>query len=504
MDRHHSNAHNSIGKTNRRFKSNYQPTNYHLTATTNYQPSTTHSINFSVPASQNVITRPYLPGECKKSDKTSTSSFKTSYNTNLNKYKLLEKELDKRKKQQSNQKQQHQQKSKQPVHSQSYSNIFSNRSPQFANLDNCPLAKPTSLRSNATSSSTTTETTNSLNDLYKVENLFVSNLEQLNDDKKVDKSKSIEFIRTVDVIEKLNLSNEHNQKLEQTQLIDSKRKNSKSIDLKLNKEETKLNDKKIDEIKETSNQFNKHNLESNLLESKVISLKIKSTESSVDLDSIEKDSNLLDLCPDGNELETAKKECVKQNCWFSWFKVFLNCDQDHSRSFKDMTFVLIKKWYRELFLATFLLICILNAIRTSNLATRKSKLPEKFFPSNSLISDYEFGDISELSQLAFQNEVTFVMYYAPWDADCIAFKTEYLKISKHYKDQIFFAGVNCWWPDGECSKSYRIRKYPVFIAHIRNIGEVEYRGPLVASYLIPFLDNILNPVKPILNEGMHF
>ena len=93
------------------------------------------------------------------------------------------------------------------------------------------------------------------------------------------------------------------------------------------------------------------------------------------------------------------------------------------------------------------------------------------------------------------------MYYATWDADSIAFRNEYLKISRYYKDQIFFASVNCWWPDGECSKSYRIKKYPIFIAHIRSIGEVEYKGPLVTSYLIPFLDNLLNPIKPILNEA---
>lgn len=38
-------------------------------------------------------------------------------------------------------------------------------------------------------------------------------------------------------------------------------------------------------------------------------------------------------------------------------------------------------------------------------------------------------------------------------------------------------------------------------AHVRMGGEVEYKGPIVASYMIPFLDNLLDPVIPLQNEG---
>ena len=30
---------------------------------------------------------------------------------------------------------------------------------------------------------------------------------------------------------------------------------------------------------------------------------------------------------------------------------------------------------------------------------------------------------------------------------------------------------------------------------------MEYKGPSVANYLIPFLENLLNPVKSIVNEA---
>ena len=551
MDRHHSNAYNSIGNTNRRFKTNYHPTNY--------QPSTTYSINFSVPASQNVITRPYLPGEAKKE---SESTHKSSYNSNLNKYKLLEKELDKRKKQQQLASPKHHP-PKQPGHSQSYSNIFSNKSPQFANRDHCPLAKPTTLRSNA-STSTACDTTNSLNDLYKVENLFNLDLDGKKETAKNEiKSKSIEFVQTIEcnsnkpspassngktvekrrswsqkLSDKLNdkLNRRSSDKLERSAEKLSNNKpgdhsgcSSPSTDKPIHTNhhhQSKSADKQIVEIQPKqptiNNQHNSSEIHRPSRSARVQPAeaghhpKIVLTQPSIDLDSsraIEKESylnrNRLNVRSSAKEdVDSAAKDETKSNCWFSWFKVFLSGFSDSeggSRSrtcgFSDMTWILIKKWYRELFLASILLICIFNAIRTSNLATRKARLPEKFFPPNSLIHDYEFGDITELSQLAFQHEVTVVMYYSPWSADCIAFRDEYLKISQYYKEQIFFAAVNCWWSDGECSKSYRIKKYPVFISHIRNIGEVEYKGPLVSSYLIPFLDNLLNPVKPILNEG---
>ena len=575
MDRHHhSNTYNSIGNTNRRFKTNYHPSNY--------QPSTTYSINFSVPASQNVITRPYLPGEARKEQET---AHKSSYNSNLNKYKLLEKELDKRKKQQqllAAQKPHHQ--PKPPGHSQSYSNIFSNRSPQFANRDrDCQLAKPTPLRSNA-STSTSCDTTNSLNDLYKVENLFNLDLDRKPETgQNASKSKSIEFVQTnhhnnhrnhsplangqppverrasaQKISEKLNdkLNRRSSEKLDRSaeKLDRSAERPSRSSDRSRSaspaasgdskpnhhhrhhhQAKTKPVDKKVDETpadnqsnqtksnnqNSPNNRSNQNNSESHRRSSArgqrstdAHHPKIVLTQPSIDLDvAVEQESRLnrdrLNVYSTAKQdVDSATKDETKSNCWFSWFKVFLSgySDSDSSgrsrvRRCRDMTFVLLKKWYRELFLASILLICIFNAIRTSNLATRKAKLPEKFFPPNSLIHDYEFGDITELSQLAFQHEVTVVMYYSPWSSDCIAFRDEYLKISHYYKEQIFFAAVNCWWADGECSKSYRIKKYPVLISHIRNIGEVEYRGPLVTSYLIPFLDNLLNPVKPILNEG---
>ena len=54
---------------------------------------------------------------------------------------------------------------------------------------------------------------------------------------------------------------------------------------------------------------------------------------------------------------------------------------------------------------------------------------------------------------------------------------------------------------GECRKHFNLKRYPLLIAHVRMAGEVEYKGPLVASYIIPFLDNLLDPIVPIRSEG---
>lgn len=93
------------------------------------------------------------------------------------------------------------------------------------------------------------------------------------------------------------------------------------------------------------------------------------------------------------------------------------------------------------------------------------------------------------------------MFYAPWDSDSIRARSEIEIVANHYGQQIFFAAINCWWPDGECRKYHNLRRYPHFVALIRSEGEIEYKGPILASYIIPFLDNVMNPLIPVQNEG---
>ena len=133
--------------------------------------------------------------------------------------------------------------------------------------------------------------------------------------------------------------------------------------------------------------------------------------------------------------------------------------------------------------------------------TRRSRLPPPFFHAPTSILDFPDGDLTKLSLRVLEHEVTFVLYYAHWDLDSIRYKASHEAVAEMYSQEVFFAAINCWWPDGECSKVMRLRRFPLLLAHVRNVGDVEYRGPLVSSYIIPFLDNLLEPVVPIRTPG---
>lgn len=187
------------------------------------------------------------------------------------------------------------------------------------------------------------------------------------------------------------------------------------------------------------------------------------------------------------------------------------------RNLKSNLLKMLKRRYKEIFVVIVLLISLFSALNNGyvlmlwyevskkdcrSLTTRKAASPVKFFdPFGSLVVDFEYGQLREASVLASKHEVTMTMYYAPWDLESQLLKREFELIAEHFDGQINFVAINCWWPDGECSKKFSIKRFPVLNAFLRGRGDVEYRGPLVASYIIPFLDNLLDPVTTINNDG---
>lgn len=93
------------------------------------------------------------------------------------------------------------------------------------------------------------------------------------------------------------------------------------------------------------------------------------------------------------------------------------------------------------------------------------------------------------------------MYYAPWDAGSIHAKEEFETVARFYHTEIFFAAINCWWPEGECHKVYKFLSYPVIIVNVQHLGNIKYQGPMVANYIISFLDHVLTPFVHIQNQG---
>ncbi|XP_022257420.1 thioredoxin domain-containing protein 11-like isoform X2 [Limulus polyphemus] len=132
--------------------------------------------------------------------------------------------------------------------------------------------------------------------------------------------------------------------------------------------------------------------------------------------------------------------------------------------------------------------------------TRKASPPKKFFSQTSFVTDYYLGSMNHLVGLLSEKEVSFVMYYAPWDATCIESQKEFEAVARYFHSQIFFAAVNCWWPEGECRQKLQPDSYPVFIVYVRHSTNIYYKGLLVKHYMIAFLDNVLNPIKRCHHE----
>lgn len=145
--------------------------------------------------------------------------------------------------------------------------------------------------------------------------------------------------------------------------------------------------------------------------------------------------------------------------------------------------------------------CIILAWSLGPLITRSSLRPQSLFPNTKVLTDYPYGDLTKLSVKIVGHEASIVMYYSHWDLDCLRFKDGFQRVAKEFGKQVFFAAINCWYPDGECAKVLRMKRFPVILAHVRGVGDVEYRGPLVPSYLIPFVENILDPIVPINSAG---
>ena len=165
----------------------------------------------------------------------------------------------------------------------------------------------------------------------------------------------------------------------------------------------------------------------------------------------------------------------------------------------------VKQMYADrrgkLFFLVAVCFSLFAAFRLLPQLTRKSTEAPQFFSASSGIVDFHRGEMTKLSLRVLEHEVAFVLYYAHWDLDSMRYKSEHEAVAKVYGQEIFFAAINCWWPEGECSKVMRLKRFPVLLAHVRNVGDVEYRGPLVPSYIIPFLDSVLDPVIPIQNPG---
>ncbi|XP_015111249.1 thioredoxin domain-containing protein 11 [Diachasma alloeum] len=138
-----------------------------------------------------------------------------------------------------------------------------------------------------------------------------------------------------------------------------------------------------------------------------------------------------------------------------------------------------------------------------NAAPRISKPPpaRPFFNENSVIIDFYKGQVSAMIERASDSDLSFIMYYAPWDAESQIVREEFEIVAQQYHSQMFFSAINCWHPGSECRAQYpKIQSYPVLILYpLRGTG-VQYRGIPTAPYMLRFLANYLHPLSRISTQ----
>ncbi|KAJ4443908.1 hypothetical protein ANN_05695 [Periplaneta americana] len=99
-----------------------------------------------------------------------------------------------------------------------------------------------------------------------------------------------------------------------------------------------------------------------------------------------------------------------------------------------------------------------------------------------------------------ESDVSFVMYYAPWDAESQATRAQFKTVAQYYYKQVYFAAINCWQPHSECRQQFsKVQQFPVLIVYTQHNKGIQYKGVREAAHMIRFLQFVLRPLERINN-----
>lgn len=123
--------------------------------------------------------------------------------------------------------------------------------------------------------------------------------------------------------------------------------------------------------------------------------------------------------------------------------------------------------------------------------------PRQFFPAGSLVQDYPTGNLDAVSQQVSLSELSFVFYYAPWDAASQSARQPFADVAQFYQREARFSAINCWQPGGECRLQYsKIKAWPVLMAYLPKNGlGVLYNGAWERDPMMRFVNSFLTPLK---------
>lgn len=147
------------------------------------------------------------------------------------------------------------------------------------------------------------------------------------------------------------------------------------------------------------------------------------------------------------------------------------------------------------------IILTLAALHSSAPKVSKPPLAKPFFNQSSTVLDFYKGHLSAMIERVTEADFSFVMYYAPWDAESQAVRQEFEIVAQYYHSQIFFAAINCWHPNSECRAEYnKVESYPVLMLYTSRDSAIEYSGIRTWSYMIKFLNTVMNPIVRITHK----
>lgn len=151
-----------------------------------------------------------------------------------------------------------------------------------------------------------------------------------------------------------------------------------------------------------------------------------------------------------------------------------------------------------------LVFCIALALTTygalHNTPTKISKYPQavRFFTTDSLVKDWYRGQLSSALAKINSADISFVMYYAPWDAESQYVRGEFEKAAIILSDYVHFSAINCWNPGSECRLHHsKIPSWPILMAYTINSRGVLYKGPRDAHSMVNFLQLIMKPLERV-------
>lgn len=135
--------------------------------------------------------------------------------------------------------------------------------------------------------------------------------------------------------------------------------------------------------------------------------------------------------------------------------------------------------------------------------TKVTKYPAAypFFPKDSVTLDFYRGHLNNAVEYARQADLSFVMYYAPWDSESQLVRGEFELAAKGMQGKVLFTAVNCWQPLGQCRRRYsRVYTWPVLIAYPAHGKGLQYHGPKSAAHMQRFLYDVMEPLVRVSDD----